>query len=210
MEFKSSKEYIVGIGQDVFQGCGMPPPVVSTLTPHPCPLCKSREITITKESTNQGMDGHSDDWYIRCNHCGLVKTYLAADDFYGRQYYKTMDDAIRRWNEMCEPYDKDEGIKNHFSYNVPDKCKDCKSVGKYPDPLGGKFYCHMKTVNPNNVQQDISTCYVDPETRPEWCPMEKMNKDLDAMDSEKRGQFDKVAEGLSVLFGAASAWKKEE
>jgi hypothetical protein len=105
MEFKSSGEYVCGIGKDVFYGCGMPPPIVSTIEPHPCPLCKSKKITIIKESTNQGMDGHSDDWCIRCDDCGLVRTYLAADNFYGRKYYKTMDDAIKRWNELCEHYD---------------------------------------------------------------------------------------------------------
>lgn len=115
MEFKSSGEYIVGIGQDVFQGCGMPPPVVSTLTPHPCPLCKSKEITITKESTNQGMDGHCNDWYICCDHCGLVRTYLAADGFYGRKHYKTMDEAIKRWNDLCSRYDEKESVPNSFS-----------------------------------------------------------------------------------------------
>lgn len=100
--------------------------------------------------------------------------------------------------------------KKHFSYSVPDKCKDCKSIGEYQGPFGGKFYCHMNSIQPDNSQQDISTCYVDPETRPKWCPMEKMNKELEIMDPEKREQFDKVAEGLSVIFGAESIWKKEE
>lgn len=114
------------------------------------------------------------------------------------------------FDEQYIEYASYNEMKNHFSYNVPDKCKDCKCVGEYSGPLGGKFYCHLKSVDLNNIQQDISTFYVDPETRPEWCPMEKMNKDLDAMDPEKREQFDKIAEGLSLLFGAASAWKKEE
>ena len=106
---------------------------------------------------------------------------------------------------MYEPEEK-----KHFSYSVPDKCKDCKSICEYPSPFGDKFYCHMNSIQSNNSQQDISTCYVDPETRPKWCPMEKMNKELEIMDPEKREQFDKVAEGLSVIFGAASVWKKEE
>lgn len=209
MEFKSSGEYACGIGQDVFQGCSIPNPIASTLKPHPCPLCKSKRITIRKEYTTMGMHESCADWSFCCDRCGLVRTYIPADDYYGRAYCKTMDEAIKKWNDLCMPYDETEE-ERHFTYNIPDKCKDCISVGEYPGPLGSKFYCHMNSIQPNDVQQDISTCYVDPETRPEWCPMEKINKELEMMAPEKREQFNKIAEGLSLLFGAASAWKKEE
>jgi len=74
---------------------------------HACPLCKSDKIRIEKEWTNQGMHETSCDWSIFCTNCGMVKLSLAADNYYGRKCYKTKEEAINKWNDICKEYDND-------------------------------------------------------------------------------------------------------
>lgn len=72
---------------------------------HRCPLCKSNNLKISLTEEYQGMEGFCRDWDIVCQGCGIICVSLAANNFYGREYYKTKDDAIRRWNEICNEYD---------------------------------------------------------------------------------------------------------
>ena len=71
---------------------------------HKCPLCGSKNITIKKVCKNGGMDGSYYDWNIRCNECRAVNVDYAADEFHGRKFYKTIEDAITAWNEVCEMF----------------------------------------------------------------------------------------------------------
>lgn len=72
---------------------------------HSCPLCKSNNLRIMRTYQNQGMDGYSEDWRIYCLSCRLVSVNLPADGFYGRTYFKTKDELIKKWNDLCLPYD---------------------------------------------------------------------------------------------------------
>lgn len=82
-----------------------------------------------------------------------------------------------------------------IQFKVPEKCIDCLSI-RLIIPAGG-HYCAAHITNP---ELDISTNAVDPESRPEWCPIDKMNESIRGMTPEKREAFKKVAEGMSVLF----------
>ena len=73
---------------------------------HACPLCGSSNIEISIERESQGMDGSSYDWTFRCRECHIVQIAFAADNFYGRKYFKTVDEAVEKWNETCEKYSK--------------------------------------------------------------------------------------------------------
>lgn len=78
---------------------------------HPCPLCGSLNIEISIEREYQGMDGSCSDWAFRCRECHIVQIAFAADSFYGRKYCETVDEAVEKWNEMCEKYGKDGEAK---------------------------------------------------------------------------------------------------
>ena len=78
---------------------------------HNCPVCNNK-ISITKERISQGMDGSCYDWYFRCNNCNIVKCYLAADEFYERKCYKTKEEAISQWNNICNKYAKNDIHEN--------------------------------------------------------------------------------------------------
>ena len=96
--------------------------------------------------------------------------------------------------------------KKDFEFEIPEKCGDCKSM----TPYGEKYYCHMDAISPENSQQDISTIFVNPESRPVWCPTVKMNETFKAMPPERKEQFNKIATGLSALFGSVQVKKEEE
>ena len=66
----------------------------------PC-FCGGTEISVNKRAYNEGMDGYSNDWVFHCNKCGCDINY-PADGFYGRDYYKTIEDAIAKWNKDHE------------------------------------------------------------------------------------------------------------
>ena len=46
---------------------------------------------------SSGMDGSYKNWILRCPKCGIIKEY-AADGFYGRKYFSTIEDVIDEWN----------------------------------------------------------------------------------------------------------------
>lgn len=82
-----------------------------------------------------------------------------------------------------------------IQFKVPEKCLDCLSI-RLMIPTG-EHYCAARITNP---ELDISTNAVDPNNRPEWCPIGKMNESIIGMTPEKREAFKKVVEGMSVLF----------
>lgn len=80
----------------------------------------------------------------------------------------------------------------------PEYCKECKSISQINEE---NWYCHMSAVLPENSQLDISTVMVDPEGKPEWCPITKINKQLDDLPPSKREKAWMIINGLSALFG---------
>ena len=60
-----------------------------------CPFCGA-EARIELKECSSGHENH-DDWKIYCTNCRAVM-YIAADNYYGRDYY-TYDEAIAQWNK---------------------------------------------------------------------------------------------------------------
>lgn len=83
-------------------------------------------------------------------------------------------------------------------FNVPEKCKDCCNISPlYYD----SYICSLSCIHSSNPEADISTVKVNPESRPEWCPMVKVNTEYDAMDPKKKEYVNMIYKGLSGLFG---------
>ena len=97
-----------------------------------------------------------------------------------------------------------------LSIKMPRCCKECNSLGEYLGPLGGKFYRHIKATEPVNQCQDISTIYVDPETRPDWCPMIDVQKSFQALDPKKKEAVEMFIRGLAVMFDAENSLEETE
>lgn len=62
-------------------------------------------------------------------------------------------------------------------------CKECQSCIKMCDEIG-HHYCNMKASDPNNQQMDISTCFVDPESKPDDCPWDKVSQFVASLGPE--------------------------
>ena len=89
-----------------------------------------------------------------------------------------------------------------IAFKVPPCCKECSSLIEYPGPLGSKFYCHMKAIEPADQCMDISTIYVDPETRPDWCPMIDVQNNFQNLNPKKKAAAEMVIRGLAIIFDA--------
>ena len=107
------------------------------------------------------------------------------------------------FEEKFEPYAIEPKFKK---LKVPEKCGECKSCNI---AITGSPYCYMEAISPNNSQMDISSIYVDINSRPVWCPIIKTNKELDAMPIENRANIDKIITGLSSLNGSDDLWEEK-
>ena len=97
-----------------------------------------------------------------------------------------------------------------INIKIPNCCKECKSLGEYPWVIGNKYYCHMKAIEPVNQCMDISTIYIDPETRPDWCPMIDVQKSFQDLDPKKKEAVEMVIRGLAIMFDAENWLEKTE
>lgn len=87
----------------------------------------------------------------------------------------------------------------------PEKCKDCSSCRELTTKT---FYCGMAGLE--NPKMNITTIYIkDTDSRPDWCPVAKINKSLDEMPQDKRDQFNVLAKGLAALFGTEEGFETE-
>ena len=149
-----------------------------------------------------------DEQYIEytCNNsnCELSEEYFSTDnemitwlnEFAARQ--SNFEDAFRLTEISLKMKVRFAIEKKHIKLNSPEKCGDCKSLAKF-----GRFnFCHMASISPDNPQQDISSIYVDPEDKPEWCPIDRTNMMLDELDPDKREKADMIMKGLSAFFGS--------
>ena len=62
-----------------------------------CPVC-NHKLSLTKETFSAGMDGSYRDWVVECPNCRLLRFEISADCFYGREYAKTRDEAVEKFN----------------------------------------------------------------------------------------------------------------
>lgn len=97
-----------------------------------------------------------------------------------------------------------------IAFKVPPCCKECSSMVEYPGPLGSKFYCHMKAIDPTAQQQDISTVFVDPETRPDWCPLACAIDSMRKLEPRKRAAVQMLLRSMASLFGAEDSLEEIE
>ena len=104
------------------------------------------------------------------------------------------------FEEKFEPYAIEPKFKK---LRVPEKCGECKSCNA---AITGSPYCRMEAASPVYSQMDISTIYVDVGSRPIWCPINKVNDELDRMPFEKRAELEKLITVLSPWFGGEDLW----
>ncbi len=69
-----------------------------------CPIC-NHELLLNKETFSAGMDGSYQDWVVECTNCRLLRFEISADCFYGREYAKTRDEAIGKFNSYISKFD---------------------------------------------------------------------------------------------------------
>lgn len=70
---------------------------------HNCPICGSNKFMLEKIHETAGWNDNYTDWRLHCERCHMYMVF-PADDFYDREYYKTEEDVIKIWNELCEKY----------------------------------------------------------------------------------------------------------
>lgn len=87
---------------------------------------------------------------------------------------------------------------------VPEKCGKCQSCNA---EITGSPYCRMEAASSVNSQMDISSIFVDIDSRPVWCPIIKVNDELDRMSFEKRAELEKLITGLSPWLGGEDLWE---
>lgn len=84
------------------------------------------------------------------------------------------------------------------------KCKDCPSCDTLYSP--GRYYCRLKMNEPFNAQMDISTCEVDPESKPEVCQWDKLSETFETFSKEDQLGM----KFLAKMFGGNIDWFEEE
>ncbi len=84
------------------------------------------------------------------------------------------------FEEKYEPYAEEPKFKK---LKVPEKCGECKSCNA---AITGSPYCRMEAASSVNSQMDISSIYVNIDSRPVWCPIIKVNDELDRMSFKKK------------------------
>ena len=104
------------------------------------------------------------------------------------------------FEEKFEPYAVEPQFKK---LKVPEKCGKCQSCNA---AITGSPYCRMEAASSVNSQMDISSIYVNIDSRPIWCPIIKMNNELDEMPIEKRSNINDLITGLTSLFGGEDLW----
>ena len=71
-----------------------------------CPIC-NRYLHLGKERRREGWNEAYDNWVFSCPHCGMFHYELAADGYYGREYfsiaYGAIEELIKKLREVKRP-----------------------------------------------------------------------------------------------------------
>lgn len=86
--------------------------------------------------------------------------------------------------------------------NLPQKCEECQCMQSYAD----YYICGIPETNPDKLQLDISTYKVKPDTKPEWCLLDKVNASLVNLNEEQ----ELAIKGMTALFGAQNAFEDDD
>lgn len=105
------------------------------------------------------------------------------------------------FEEKYEPYAIEPKFKK---LKAPEKCGKCRSCNV---AITGSPYCRMEAASSVNSQMDISSIYVNIDSIPVWCPIVKINDELDRMSFEKRAELEKLITGLSTWLGGEDLWE---
>lgn len=105
------------------------------------------------------------------------------------------------FEEKYEPYAIEPKFKK---LKIPEKCGECRSCSAV---ITRSPYCRMEAASPFNSKTDISSIYVNIDSRPIWCPIIKMNDELDRMPFEKRSKIEKLITELSPWLGGEDLWE---
>lgn len=108
------------------------------------------------------------------------------------------------FEEKFEPYAVEPQFKK---LKVPEKCGECRSCNA---SITGSPYCRIEATSPINPQADISSIYVNIDSRPVWCPIIKTNDELNRMPFEERTKLEKLIAELSPWLGGEDLWEKED
>ena len=131
-----------------------------------CPLCGA-PINVYKITQWDGMDGAHHEWRFRCFHCAMVNADYPADNFYGRNYFATKDDAIAEWNQNIKSFTKQaqiipfDKIKEHDFAYIQTVYGDFLPVLIDEDGLGWSPYVNKdKTFIPFCERDEYGKCIV--------------------------------------------------
>lgn len=86
--------------------------------------------------------------------------------------------------------------------NIPQKCADCESIRPYAD----YFICGMPETNPELAQMDVSTYRVNPDSKPEWCKLDKLNESFKNLNKDQ----ELALKGLTALFGNSNILEDDD
>lgn len=78
---------------------------------------------------------------------------------------------------------------------VPENCGLCLSNKQF----GDKFICGMPTSKEKEIL-DISSFEVNLDSRPNWCPINKIIDNINNLSEENKILFDKIYDGFLAMF----------
>lgn len=82
-----------------------------------------------------------------------------------------------------------------MKFEVPDNCGSCLSIGQF----GNKYFCGMP-VSKEKEMLDISSFKVDINSRPDWCPKNKVINIINNLSEENKDLVDRMCDGFSAMF----------
>ncbi|MBR1910971.1 MAG: hypothetical protein IJ828_01300 [Treponema sp.] len=86
---------------------------------------------------------------------------------------------------------------------VAKTCGECPSFRQF---FAGRYICNMESLIPENAYIDISSFEVKTDSKPEWCRMDKLNKQLSDIDENN----EIAIKGMAALFGANDIFEEDD
>lgn len=89
------------------------------------------------------------------------------------------------------------------------KLKIAKTCGECPSfrqIFTDRYICNLECLVPENGEMDISTIEVKADSRPEWCRMDKLNRQLSEIDENQ----EIAIKGMAAFFGAKDIFEDDD
>ena len=84
--------------------------------------------------------------------------------------------------------------EDSMKFEVPENCGSCLSIGQF----GNKYICGMP-VSKEKEMLDISAFEVDINSRPDWCPKNKVLNIINNLSEENKVLVDRMYDGFSAM-----------